>query len=250
MARNTRGGSNIPVPRSWTPSGLPHFDWAIVAFGLRAVAAVSGAPANTGLPVITVAPEGPGYVLTATTGTWANSPTSFSYEWRVAPDDVAPPNGSTVGSESTLHLRWPVGSGYYTVVVTATNAAGSGKANAYVHLTPASFTVVALPSIFGVPRVGQALSGGFGGYLGVQTGAPDWTSGNFGAVWLRCDVAGVKCVAVQTDIAHGWPPIFPHYVVTAADAGSTLRLLAETTVLPGTSRPIGAVSAPTAVVTP
>ena len=237
----------------WRPSGSPWFDWAIVAFGLRPVAAVSGAPAATALPIISVAAEGAGYVLTTTTGTWANSPSSFSYAWYVTPSDVGPQySGAVLGTEATLHLRWPVGAGYYAVVVTATNAAGSATAHASRSLVPSSFTVVALPSIYGTPRVGQQLIGYPGEYLGVESGAPDWAAMNFGAWWLRCDTAGRDCVTIAGYGGEGnWPPLSQiGYTLTAADVGARLRVLWETTVLPGTSRPIGVVSAPTAVVTP
>jgi hypothetical protein len=41
-----------------------------------------------------------------------------------------------------------------------------------VDFRPAVFTVVALPRIYGTPRVGSPLTGDSGDYLGVSTGAP------------------------------------------------------------------------------
>jgi RHS repeat-associated protein len=54
---------------------------AVVVALLLPVAALAAAPANTGLPTI----SGSAFVgstLTGTTGTWANSPTSYSYQWQ------------------------------------------------------------------------------------------------------------------------------------------------------------------------
>lgn len=65
-------------------------------------------------------------MLMTTTGTWAKSPSSFSYAWYVTPSDVGPQiPGKVPGTEATLHLRWPAGAGWYAVAVTAPNAAGS-----------------------------------------------------------------------------------------------------------------------------
>jgi hypothetical protein len=79
-------------------------------------------PVNTALPTVTGAAQ-PGAVLTASAGTWLNSPTSYALQWqRAAGDDWASVAGAigpsyvTTGADAGAALR---------VVVTATNADGS-----------------------------------------------------------------------------------------------------------------------------
>lgn len=80
-----------------------------------------GAPANTGLPIISGTTE-LGQTLTTTNGTWTNTPTSYSYQWYR--DGVAI-GGAT---SSTYVLVSADMDATITVVVTATNASGSGTA--------------------------------------------------------------------------------------------------------------------------
>jgi hypothetical protein len=54
---------------------------------------------------------------------------------------------------------------------------------------------------------------------------------------------------VQTQPAGAAIP-YSQYVPVAADVDSTIRFLAETTAVPGMTRPFAAASAPTAVVAP
>jgi hypothetical protein len=86
----------------------------------------AGAPSNP--PVNSVAPVASGTVtvgdvLTVTTGTWSNSPTSYTYRWRQDGVDIP----SAVTSTHTL-LLGEVGA-MIDCQVTATNADGSGSAN-------------------------------------------------------------------------------------------------------------------------
>lgn len=79
-----------------------------------------GVPANTALPSTTGTPT-EGETLTATTGTWTNSPTSYAYQWKN--------NGSNIsGATSSTYVlvTGDVGD-TITVEVTATNGSGSGS---------------------------------------------------------------------------------------------------------------------------
>jgi hypothetical protein len=85
-------------------------------------AIVPNIPVNTALPTVTGATQ-PGAVLTATAGTWLNSPTSYALQWQRAaggdwasvPDAVGP-SYATTGADAGAALR---------VVVTASNEDGS-----------------------------------------------------------------------------------------------------------------------------
>jgi hypothetical protein len=78
-------------------------------------------PANTVLPVITGSTV-VGQTLTASTGTWSNLPTSYTYQWRRGGANIAGATTSTyvlVTADNTTNI---------SVVVTATNANGSASA--------------------------------------------------------------------------------------------------------------------------
>lgn len=77
-------------------------------------------PANTVAPVISgSAPSGS--TLTSTTGTWLNTPTSYSYQWKS--------DSTNVGADQNTYVTQVSDEGHtITVVVTATNAFGSASA--------------------------------------------------------------------------------------------------------------------------
>src|SRR5690606_34612179 len=77
-------------------------------------------PVNTALPAISPSVAYEGTVLTASAGTWTNTPTGYAYQWY---RDAAPISGAT-SAQYTL----PAGSGGAEMRcdVTASNAAGPG----------------------------------------------------------------------------------------------------------------------------
>jgi hypothetical protein len=241
------------------PGSFPAAGTSASSYSLYATYTTSSTPAapvNTASPVITYSqPDFPNYVFSTTQGTWANSPTSFSYKWCWAPSDVGiiADTCSTLSTASTMTLKWPVDDGHVTVFVTAANAAGSLTAQAYIDFHASEFTVVALPTITvdggGPPRVGSTLSAHHGDYLGVPTGAPSGVRW-FSITWLRCNTTGGSCVPIlsQGPGIDPTPSTLP-YVLTAADVGSTIRILDSSPSVSGSSRTIAIASAPTAAVT-
>jgi hypothetical protein len=109
-------------------------------------AGISGpppAPVNTAAPVISGTPS-VGSVLTTTDGTWTNSPTSFSYQWKRGATNIGiVDNTYTLVQADAAHN--------ITCVVTAINAGGSANAtsnslfiydlDAYTFITNAVITV-------------------------------------------------------------------------------------------------------------
>jgi hypothetical protein len=100
---------------------------ATASSAATAVVQASGAPANTAPPTIVGTPQ-VGQTLTAGTGTWSASPTSFGFQWQrcnasgAACVDIAAATAGTYLVSSS-----DVGS-TLRVVVTATNVSGSASA--------------------------------------------------------------------------------------------------------------------------
>lgn len=89
-------------------------------------AAVSAVPKNKTLPTISGTAEA-GQTLTATRGTWSNSPTSFSFAWSRC--DTSGNACAAIGATGKLYTATAADVGHtLRVTVTAKNASGSAKA--------------------------------------------------------------------------------------------------------------------------
>ena len=129
-------------------------------------AGVSGpppAPVNTVLPVISGTTT-IGSVLTTTNGTWINSPSSFTYQWKR--------NATNIGTNANTYTLVNADAGQsITCVVTATNGGGS---------TPATSNAVQIQNFFTTTWTTTANSEQitlpYNG--GTYTGTIDWGDGN------------------------------------------------------------------------
>lgn len=110
------------------------------------------APVNTALPVISGTPL-LGEVLSCSTGTWDNSPTSYVWQWRRNGVNIS---GSTGGSYTLIESD--VGQ-TITCRITATNVVGSTSATAS-SVTPDGVepSLSVSPAISGSPFVGNSIS--------------------------------------------------------------------------------------------
>jgi hypothetical protein len=200
-------------------------------------AATSAAPVNTVAPAITGTPT-VGQTLTASNGTWSNSPTSYAYQWLRCNGGgnacVAVANGTQqtytlVGADAGHTMR---------VKVTATNADGSASAQSAQTATVASGTSSAAPkntsppTISGTPKVGQTLTADPGSWSGNPT--------SFAYQWQRCDADVAAC----SDVIGATGKT---YSVTGADLGYRLRVVVTAKNAKGSD---SAMSAITAIVTP
>lgn len=175
-------------------------------------AAAAATPSNTSRPTIS-GTDKDGSTLTASTGGWSNSPTSFSYRWRrCASDgtscfDLSGATGKTyrLVSADVLHtLR---------VVVTAANS--SGRDSATSNTTPVIGSRngprnTSAPVITGDAAAGAELTVSAGSW------SPALTSEQ--RQWVRCDSSGNGCLNI--DGATG-----STYVVRSSDVGHRLRVL-------------------------
>lgn len=89
--------------------------------------ACPGTPANTVLPAITGTATS-GDTLTASTGTWTESPTSYTYQWRDCNGSGALCRNITGATASTYFVQVSDVSKTIRVIVTATNGNGSASA--------------------------------------------------------------------------------------------------------------------------
>lgn len=179
-----------------------------------ATAARSVAPVNTAPPTISGTPT-VGQTLTASNGTWSNSPTTFAYQWLRCNGGgnscVSVANGTDqkytlVGADAGHTMR---------VKVTGTNADGSSSAQSAQTAQVASLTSSAAPkntsppTISGTAKVGQTLTADTGSWSGNPT--------SFAYQWQRCDADVAACFDVVGSTAKT-------YAVTNADLGYRLRV--------------------------
>ena len=198
-------------------------------------AVVTLPPLNTGAPTIsgsTVA----GDTLTATNGSWANSPTSYGYQWQ----------DCTTGSLGLLcsDISGATGSSYtlansdvgdtVRVVVTASNAGGSTSApsaqSGVVTLPPAPANTAA-PVVTGSPVEGQTLSSSPGTWSNSPT--------SYAYAWEDCDSSGNNCTTISGASSST-------YTLASSDVGHTIRSIVTATNAGGKT---SASSAQTAEVT-
>lgn len=191
---------------------MPAFAGAIAVAAAFAGAAVASVPANTARPTIS-GTDKDGSTLTASTGSWSNSPTSFSYRWRRCADDgtsCSDISGATgksyrLVSADVLHV--------IRVVVTASNSSGSASATS--NGTPVigsrnGPTNTSKPVITGNAVAGAQLTVTAGSW------SPALTS--MQRQWERCDANGGGCLNI--DGATG-----STYDVRSSDVGHRLRVL-------------------------
>jgi hypothetical protein len=196
-----------------------------MAAGLLPVSAVP--PLVSGNPIA-------GQPLAAVPGSWRNGPLSFAYQWqRCDPAGAACVDISGATASTYVLLDDDAGS-TVRVGVTATNSVGStasvsAPTGVVAPLAGAPVNIV-LPSISGAAAQGQTLTAATGTWVGAPTG--------FTYQWQRCDAAGAGCIAIDGATA-------ATYVVGAADAGGTLRVVVTATNASGST---SAVSPPTTTV--
>jgi lysophospholipase L1-like esterase len=173
----------------------------------------AGPPTNTSLPTIMGTPQ-QGQVLTATNGSWSNSPSGYGYQWRRC-DTGGASCGDITGAVSQTYSPVAADVGWaLRVAVTASNGAGSATAlsaaTAVVSPPPAAPTNTAMPSISGTPEQGQVLAASNGTWTDNPT--------SYAYQWQRCGSDGAGCGDIGGATAQT-------YTVAVDDVGGTLRVL-------------------------
>jgi ribosomal protein S14 len=187
----------------------------IVACGVAgtvASARSAAAPQNSALPQISgTAKEGD--TLTASNGTWSNTPTSYDYQWRRCASDGRACGDISGATKQTYPVVAADIGHTLRVVVTASNA--DGKASATSDATDVvdskSGPVNSVkPAISGTATVGQALR--------VSTGTWSPKPSSYGYQWQRCTSTGTDCVNVAGSTSSV-------YGVRSADVDHRMRAL-------------------------
>jgi hypothetical protein len=197
-----------------------------------AAARSSVAPQNTAAPQVSGTAK-VGSSLTATNGTWSNSPTSYAYQWQRCANDGTSCGDITGATKQSYTLA--SGDLGHTVRVSVTASNADGKATASSSPTdvvgsangPAN---TVRPTVSGTEQVGEVLT--------VSHGSWSPTVSRFTHQWQQCDADGSDCrdIAGATGQTYG---------VRAADVDHRLRALVTAHTSKGQTT---AVSAPSGVV--
>jgi iron transport multicopper oxidase len=168
-------------------------------------------PANTSLPSITGTAQ-QGQMLTEHSGSWANEPTSFAYQWLQC--DGSGNNCKAIGGATTQTYELAPGDVGHTIRVqeTASNTAGPSSpatSPATGEVTPPVPTNTKLPTITGTAQQGQTLAEHNGSWTNEPT--------SFAYQWLQCNSLGEGCLPIAGAKAQT-------YVPAEADIGHTIAV--------------------------
>jgi hypothetical protein len=170
---------------------------------------------NTAPPTITGTPT-VGETLTASNGTWSNSPTTFAYQWLRCNGSGNSCVSVANGTQKTYTLVGADAGHTIRARVTATNADGSASAESDQTQLVAPRGSSAAPKntdrpiVSGTPRAGQTLTADEGSWSGNPT--------SFAFQWQRCDADNiVSCINVAGATAKT-------YALHTADLGYRMRV--------------------------
>jgi hypothetical protein len=216
-ASNMGGSALQPAPSSMT---------ATVAPLTVPVPADVTAPSISGTAQV-------GDVLTASTGTWSNNPTGYTYTWEDCTGSACTPIAGAPATATYTVQPSDVGD-QIAVAVTATNAGGTGApaaSSSTAAVLPAPPVNVSVPMVSGSDQQGSTLT----------TSNGTWSNGptSFTYAWERC--ASGTCTAISGATSSS-------YVLTSNDVGDAIAAIVTATNSGGSSGP--ATSIPTADVLP
>ena len=211
--------------------------------GILATVASAATPQNTSPPTISGTPK-VGSTLTANEGTWANAPTSFTYQWQRCASGGGACGDIVAGTAKTYTATTGDAGHALRVVVTGVNADGRSSAT--------SAATEPVNSASGPTNtVRPALSGtaAIGGTLRVTNGSWSPRPSFVTRQWQRCSADGTDCVNIAGATGQT-------YGVRLADVGHRLRAhvtahssSGQTTVASSTSDVVTGPSTTTVVTT-
>jgi hypothetical protein len=217
-------------------------------------ATASSAPTSAVLPL---APAGGvptisgtakvGQVLTASPGTWSNSPTSFGYQWQRSSNGTSWTNASGAGATTASYTIAAADAGsYLRVTVTATNPGGSASASSSPTATTVSANDTTPPTVsVTTPRAGTSLS--------ASTTLTASATDNVGVTRVEFYVDG-KLIATDTASPYTttWNPatvaLGTHSITAEAydQAGNSATSSAVSIKVTDTTAPVASITSPAA----
>ena len=209
--------------------------------GSTNIVGLSPAPVNTVAPVISGTTT-LGSVLTATTGTWSNSPISYTYQWKRGATNVGT-------NANTYTLVTADSAAVMTCVVTATNAVGSASATSN-SITAGTYSSPFVPGDFNFnngesnPYTTNTVTFTKSGTLyiyGADDGNMDWSGWvylNGSATPLNAYTAAADAITYkQTGGGGGGNQFmyFADYIVVDVNVGNTMYFTVGADGFPSTS---------------
>jgi hypothetical protein len=193
----------------------------------------AGRPVNVTAPPVSGTPA-QGQTLTAGTGTWINTPTSYGYQWQ---DCDATGNNcvAIAGATGVTQALGATDVGHtIRVVVTAANAGGSTarSSSPTAVVLPAAPVNTTVPTITGTGIDTDTLTAGTGAWSDTPTA--------YTYRWQDCDASGATCTTIAG--ATGTT-----YTLQRSDVGDTIRVVVTAANAGGSTT---ATSAPTSAVAP
>jgi hypothetical protein len=180
-------------------------------------------PVNTSPPTISGVPL-QGQTLTASPGSWTNSPTSFIQRWQRCNSAGSCSWIAGAGGQTYILQAGDVGD-TISVQVTAINAGGArtSSSQATSPIAPLTPLNTSAPAILGIARLGSTLAASTGSWSGSSPMA-------YGYQWSRCDATGANCVPIVGASRAS-------YQVAEADVNGTVRVTVTAYNAAGASGP-------------
>lgn len=186
---------------------------AVLAIGLVIAEGASAAVPQESAPPTVGGTAREGQTLTASNGTWSNSPTSFSYQWQRCGSDGTG-CGDIAGATSKTYALVSGDVGHTDrVVVTAVNTDGKTSADSAPTDVVASKNGPAntvKPAVSGSAVVGDTLR--------VSNGTWTPTPSSYSRQWQRCAADGTACLNISGATGQ-------IYGVRSSDVGHRMRAL-------------------------
>ena len=157
------------------------------ALSTETAAVIDIAPINRAIPVVTGTAR-TGSTLTSSSGTWASSPTSYSYQWQRAATSGGVYSNIASATSSTYVVSASDVGYFVKVSVVATNGVGSSSAalsSETAAITDIAPTNTAIPVVTGVARTGETLTASRGSWTSAPSGSTTYTY-----QWKRATTSG------------------------------------------------------------
>jgi len=190
------------------------------------------APVNTSLPAISGTVQ-EGDTLTASDGSWSNSPSSYGYQWEDCNSSGASCGAISGATSSSYVLASGDVGDTIRVVVTASNAGGSTPASSAASAVvsssaPSAPANTSLPAISGETIQGQALT--------TSNGSWSNSPSSYRYQWEDCNSSGASCSSISGATSSS-------YTLAGSDVGDTIRVIVTAANAGGSTPATSAASA-------